>query len=149
MYSGFMRSSGPAAPAFVHLAAHPLRWRLLTELAASDYRVRELVERVGQPQNLVSYHLRLLRGGGLVTARRSSYDARDSYYHLDLEQCAHALTNAGTALHPALGFALPRRRCLRRDGRDDPPSCSPAPATAPAPRLPRRCCATAPTVRSR
>lgn len=105
MYSVFMRSSGPAAPAFVHLAAHPLRWRLLTELAASDYRVRELVERVGQPQNLVSYHLRLLRGGGLVTARRSSYDARDSYYHLDLEQCAHALTNAGTALHPALGFA--------------------------------------------
>ncbi|GCB52038.1 arsenate reductase [Streptomyces sp. NL15-2K] len=88
----------------MHLAAHPLRWRLLTELAASDYRVRELVERVGQPQNLVSYHLRLLRGGGLVTARRSSFDGRDSYYHLDLERCAHALADAGTALHPALGF---------------------------------------------
>ncbi|MGW3664819.1 arsenate reductase/protein-tyrosine-phosphatase family protein [Streptomyces sp. NPDC005141] len=100
-----MRPSNPAAPAFVQLAAHPLRWKLLTELAASDYRVRELVERVGQPQNLVSYHLRLLRGGGLVTARRSSFDARDSYYHLDLQQCAHALANAGTALHPALGFA--------------------------------------------
>ncbi|MFG2029818.1 ArsR family transcriptional regulator [Streptomyces sp. NPDC048825] len=99
-----MRSSGHAAPAFVHLAAHPLRWRLLTELASSDYRVRELVERAGQPQNLVSYHLRLLRGGGLVTARRSSFDARDSYYHLDLERCAHALAHAGTALHPALGF---------------------------------------------
>ncbi|MDQ1022743.1 protein-tyrosine-phosphatase/DNA-binding transcriptional ArsR family regulator [Streptomyces umbrinus] len=100
-----MRPSDPAAPAFVRLAAHPLRWKLLTELAASDYRVRELVERVSQPQNLVSYHLRLLRGGGLVTARRSNFDARDSYYHLDLQQCAHALTNAGTALHPALGFA--------------------------------------------
>ncbi|WP_028803799.1 ArsR family transcriptional regulator [Streptomyces sp. 142MFCol3.1] len=99
-----MRPSNPAAPAFVHLAAHPLRWQLLTELAASDYRVRELVERVGQPQNLVSYHLRLLRGGGLVTARRSSFDARDSYYHLDLAQCARALADAGTALHPALGF---------------------------------------------
>ncbi|KOV54467.1 ArsR family transcriptional regulator [Streptomyces sp. AS58] len=101
-----MRSSDPAAPAFVQLAAHPLRWRLLTELAASDYRVRELVERAGQPQSLVSYHLRLLRDGGLVTARRSSFDARDSYYHLDLEQCARALGNAGTALHPALGVAL-------------------------------------------
>lgn len=71
-------------------------------LAASDYRVRELVELVGHPQNLISYHLRLLRGSGLVTARRSSFDARDSYYHLDLEHCAHALTAAGTALHPAL-----------------------------------------------
>lgn len=93
-----------ATPAFVRLAAHPLRWRLLTELAASDYRVRELMDRVGRPQNLVSYHLRLLRGGGLVTARRSSFDARDSYYHLDLDRCAYALTAAGAALHPALGL---------------------------------------------
>ncbi len=119
MYCGFMRPSDPAAPAFVQLAAHPLRWKLLIELAASDYRVRELVERVGQPQNLVSYHLRLLRGGGLVTARRSSFDGRDSYYHLDLQQCAHALANAGTALHPALCFAptpppLPSTRPARR-----------------------------------
>jgi protein-tyrosine-phosphatase/DNA-binding transcriptional ArsR family regulator len=112
-----------ATPTFVHLAAHPLRWRLLTELAASDYRVRELVELVGQPQNLVSYHLRLLRDGGLVTARRSSFDARDSYYHLDLERCAHALTAAGTALHPA----------LRLDPPPPPPSLStPAPARRPA-----------------
>ena len=40
------------------------------------------------PQNLLSYHLRQLRDGGLVTARRSSYDGRDSYYHLDLDRCA-------------------------------------------------------------
>jgi protein-tyrosine-phosphatase/DNA-binding transcriptional ArsR family regulator len=97
-----MVPTGQTAPTFVRMAAHPLRWRLLTELAASDYRVRELVELLGQPQNLISYHLRLLRGGGLVTAHRSSFDARDSYYHLDLERCAHALTAAGIALHPAL-----------------------------------------------
>ncbi|TMR23772.1 ArsR family transcriptional regulator [Nonomuraea turkmeniaca] len=97
-----MAPSSEATPAFVRLAAHPLRWRLLTELATSDYRVRELVELLGQPQNLISYHLRLLRGGGLVTARRSTFDARDSYYHLDLERCAHALAATGTALHPAL-----------------------------------------------
>ena len=87
---------------FVRLAAHPLRWRLLAELADSDYRVRELVTLVGEPQNLVSYHLRLLRDGGLVTATRSSFDGRDSYYHLDLDRCADALAHAGTALHPAL-----------------------------------------------
>lgn len=102
-----MVSSGQAAPSFVRMAAHPLRWRLLTELAGGDYRVRELTERVGEPQNLVSYHLRQLRGGGLVTARRSSFDARDSYYHLDLDHCAHALTTTGAALHPALNLAPP------------------------------------------
>ncbi|MFB4298910.1 ArsR family transcriptional regulator [Actinomadura sp. NTSP31] len=99
-----MVSSGHAAPAFVGLAAHPLRWRLLTELATSDHRVRELVDLLGQPQNLISYHLRLLRTGGLVNARRSSFDARDSYYHLDLQRCADALSAAGTVLHPALGL---------------------------------------------
>lgn len=89
-------------PTFVRLAAHPLRWQLLTELADSDYRVRELAMRVGEPQNLVSYHLRQLRDGGLVSATRSSFDGRDSYYHLDLDRCADALAESGAALHPAL-----------------------------------------------
>ncbi|MFF4763835.1 ArsR family transcriptional regulator [Streptomyces sp. NPDC001292] len=97
-----MAPSGPAAPPFVHLAAHPVRWRLLSELAGSDYRVRELVTLVGEPQNLVSYHLRLLRDSGLVTATRSSFDGRDSYYHLDLDRCAQAVADTGAALHPAL-----------------------------------------------
>lgn len=91
-----------APPAFVRLVAHPLRWKLLTTLADSDYRVRELVTLVGRPQNLVSYHLRLLRGGGLVTASRSSFDGRDSYYHLDLDRCSDGLAETGAALHPAL-----------------------------------------------
>src|SRR5215471_18859999 len=91
-----------APPVFVRAAAHPLRWRLLTDLAHSAYRVRDLVIRVDQPQNLVSYHLRLMRDGGLVTATRSSFDGRDSYYHLDLDRCAEALTDGGAALHPAL-----------------------------------------------
>ncbi|MEU4478977.1 ArsR family transcriptional regulator [Micromonospora sp. NPDC023966] len=97
-----MSASGQAAPAFLRLAAHPLRWRLLTELAGTDLRVRELATLSGEPQNLVSYHLRLLRDGGLVTATRSSFDGRDSYYHLDLDRCAEGLAGAGAALHPAL-----------------------------------------------
>jgi ArsR family transcriptional regulator, arsenate/arsenite/antimonite-responsive transcriptional repressor / arsenate reductase (thioredoxin) len=99
LYSG--RVAAPP-PAFVRLAAHPLRWQLLTALGDSDFRVRELVARVDQPQNLVSYHLRLLREGGLVTSTRSSFDGRDSYYHLDLDRCADALTDSGATLHPAL-----------------------------------------------
>lgn len=104
MYSCGVVSSVQAAgpPAFIRLAAHPLRWRLLAELADSDYRVRELVARVDEPQNLVSYHLRLLRDGGLVTATRSTFDGRDSYYHLDLDRCGDALSDSGARLHPAL-----------------------------------------------
>jgi ArsR family transcriptional regulator, arsenate/arsenite/antimonite-responsive transcriptional repressor / arsenate reductase (thioredoxin) len=119
MYIRFMGTPSLAAPAFVRLAGHPLRWRLLTELAYSDLRVRELVTLVGHPQNLVSYHLRLLRNGGLVTTTRSSFDGRDSYYHLDLDRCAHALVGTGAALHPALRLdsttanpPLPRRTVL-------------------------------------
>ncbi|MEU8308072.1 ArsR family transcriptional regulator [Actinomadura sp. NPDC048955] len=100
-----MASPSQAAPAFVRLAAHPLRWRLLTALADGDLRVRELTDLAAAPQNLVSYHLRLLRDGGLVTAARSSHDGRDSYYRLDLDRCAHALDGAGAALHPALRCA--------------------------------------------
>jgi protein-tyrosine-phosphatase/DNA-binding transcriptional ArsR family regulator len=93
-------------PPFIRLADHPLRWRLLTELATGDHRVRELVEKVDQPQNLVSYHLRQLRDGGLVRARRSDSDGRDTYYHLDLERCSDGLASTGAALHPWLGAAL-------------------------------------------
>jgi ArsR family transcriptional regulator, arsenate/arsenite/antimonite-responsive transcriptional repressor / arsenate reductase (thioredoxin) len=89
-------------PAVVRLLADPLRWRLVRELAAGDRRVRELTAAAGQPQNLVSYHLRQLRAGGLVTARRSSFDGRDTYYRLDLDQCARALGGAAAALHPGL-----------------------------------------------
>ncbi|RZK74961.1 MAG: ArsR family transcriptional regulator [Rhodococcus sp. (in: high G+C Gram-positive bacteria)] len=90
-------------PSFVQLAAHPLRWQLLTVLSGSDYRVREMVTLVGESQNLISYHLRLLRDGGLVRATRSTFDGRDSYYHLDLDRCTEMLAGTGTALHPTLG----------------------------------------------
>jgi protein-tyrosine-phosphatase/DNA-binding transcriptional ArsR family regulator len=105
-----MDPSAQDVPTFVRLASHPLRWRMLTELAASDLRVRELVALLDQPQNLVSYHLRMLRNGGLVTATRSSFDGRDSYYHLDLDRCAQALAGAGAALHPSLRPSTPALR---------------------------------------
>jgi protein-tyrosine-phosphatase/DNA-binding transcriptional ArsR family regulator len=97
-----LSSQVAAPPGFLRLVAHPLRWQLLTALADGDYRVRELVTLVGEPQNLVSYHLRLLRDGGLVTATRSSFDGRDSYYHLDLDRCAAGLAETGAELHPVL-----------------------------------------------
>lgn len=98
-----MSSSRLAAPPeFLQLAGHPLRWRLLGELARSDRRVHELTDLVGEPQNLVSYHLGKLRRGGLVSARRSSADGRDSYYSVDLASVRSALATTGTAVHPGL-----------------------------------------------
>jgi protein-tyrosine-phosphatase/DNA-binding transcriptional ArsR family regulator len=94
-----------APPSFVRLAGHPVRWRLMGELARSDRRVRELVRLLDQPQNLVSYHLGRLRTAGLVGARHSTFDARDAYYHLDLANCADSLAAAGLALHPGLRLA--------------------------------------------
>ena len=111
-------------PPVVRLLADPVRWRLLRELASGDRRVRELAAATGQPQNLVSYHLRQLRAGGLVTSRRSSFDGRETYYGLDLDGCARALAGAASALHPGLAFlsaaapeqvaapGTPRRRVL-------------------------------------
>jgi protein-tyrosine-phosphatase/DNA-binding transcriptional ArsR family regulator len=99
------------------MAADPLRWQLLRELAHSDRRVRELVALADQPQNLVSYHLGQLRACGLVAARRSSFDGRDSYYHLDLARCAQLLASEGAALHPGLRLDPAPRAARSQDRR--------------------------------
>jgi protein-tyrosine-phosphatase len=101
------------------LVAHPVRWRLLRELVASDRAVRELTELVDEPQNLVSYHLRRLRDGGLVGAHRSAADRRDTYYAVDLARCQDELRAAGGALHPALSLVPepPMNDLARSSGR--------------------------------
>ncbi len=115
MYRSEVATTKPAGvPLLMRMAAHPLRWALLTTLAAGDHRVRELAAIVDEPQNLISYHLRLLRSARLVEARRSSFDGRDSYYHLDLVQCAAAFGDAAVAIHPALAFRTNTR--LKADG---------------------------------
>jgi protein-tyrosine-phosphatase/DNA-binding transcriptional ArsR family regulator len=96
-----------APPDFLRLAGHPLRWRLLSELARSDRQVRELTRLLGQPQSLVSYHLGRLRGSGLVSMRRSSADGRDAYYRIDLARCGQLLSASGAALHPGLRLSAP------------------------------------------
>jgi ArsR family transcriptional regulator, arsenate/arsenite/antimonite-responsive transcriptional repressor / arsenate reductase (thioredoxin) len=97
----------PSPPSFLRLAGHPLRWRLLRELAESDRQVRELTALVGQPQSLVSYHLGLLLRGQLVRRGRSTADRRDAYYSLDLARCGELLIATGAALHPGLRLVQP------------------------------------------
>ncbi len=98
---------GPGLPDFLQLTGHPLRWRLLGELARSDRMVHELTGLVGHPQNLVSYHLGKLRDARLVSARRSSADRRDAYYTVDLTRVRDLLSAAGGALHPGLRLVPP------------------------------------------
>jgi protein-tyrosine-phosphatase/DNA-binding transcriptional ArsR family regulator len=100
-------ASPTLVPEFLSLTGHPIRWHLITELSRSDRQVRELMALVGQRQSLTSYHLGQLRGGGLVTARRSSADRRDTYYSLDLAACRARLAQVGTALHPGLQAEVP------------------------------------------
>jgi protein-tyrosine-phosphatase/DNA-binding transcriptional ArsR family regulator len=91
---------------FFHLLADEGRWNLLLELARGDRKVSELTALTGRPQNLVSYHLALLRDAGLVSSRRSSADRRDTYYRIDMHRWAGALAGVGAAIHPALSISL-------------------------------------------
>jgi protein-tyrosine-phosphatase/DNA-binding transcriptional ArsR family regulator len=88
------------APQVLHLLAHTVRWELTRQLSRSDLKVGELTAATGLAQNLVSYHLRLLRESGVVRERRSSADARDVYYSLDRGALTTGLQNALTAITP-------------------------------------------------
>lgn len=110
------RDAPDELPGFVRLVANPVRWRLLQALAESDRAVWELTRIVDEPQSLVSYHLRQLRDGGLVVARRSSSDGRDSYHSLDLARCEEELQAAGGALHPGLRLVPTSVERIRRSG---------------------------------
>ena len=140
MYCAWMVAfeHGTAPTAFVGLVAHPLRWRLLKVLAESDYRVRELVAQVDQPQNLVSYHLRLLRRGGLVSASRSSTTAAKATTTWNSNAVRGRWPRP--VPHCTQGFAWtahrPRLRVRSRIW-DIPRCCSCAPAMALAHRLPK------------
>src|SRR5690242_9522300 len=94
-------------PPLLDLAAHPIRWTILQELAHSDLRVRELTAAVDERQSLVSYHLGRLRSSGLVATRRSSFDGRDTYYRVDLARCRTLFAATAAGLHPALRLVAP------------------------------------------
>src|SRR3954468_9208074 len=100
------RAHTAAPPRFLRLAGHPVRWRLLSELGRSDRRGGGVCELPGRRQSPVSYHLRQLREGGLVSARRSLADGRDTYYVLELARCGELLAGAGASLPPGLATTV-------------------------------------------
>ena len=146
-----------SSPQVLGVLAHDLRWTIVGLLVPGDLRTSELVARTGQAPSLVSYHLARLRDAGLVSARRSAADGRDSYHALDLDALGQAVAGAAAGIHPGLlaARAGPPVRSAQPTqplpptppGRPAPPgppgrgapgrSCSSAAATAPAPPWPK------------
>ncbi|MFK3983950.1 ArsR/SmtB family transcription factor [Micromonospora sp. NPDC050397] len=69
----------------------PIRVAIVTELADGERCVHELVEKLGAAQPLVSQHLRVLRGAGVV---RGSRRGREIAYALVDEHIAHIVADA-------------------------------------------------------
>ncbi|MCH7232927.1 metalloregulator ArsR/SmtB family transcription factor [Glycomyces sp. L485] len=71
--------------------AAPLRIAIVMELAEGPKYVHQIVETLGVTQPLVSQHLRVLRGAGIVRGTRSG---REISYGLTDDHIAHIVTDA-------------------------------------------------------
>lgn len=80
-----------AAGELLRALAAPLRIAVVTELAAGPRCVHELVDATGAPQPLVSQHLRVLKGAGVVRGQRRG---REIAYSLADEHVAHIVADA-------------------------------------------------------
>lgn len=80
-----------AAGELLRALAAPLRIAIVTELARGGRCVHELVETTGAAQPLISQHLRVLRGAGVV---RGSRRGREIEYALTDDHIAHIVADA-------------------------------------------------------
>ena len=92
-------ATSPEIVAFFKVLADETRLTIMRLLAQTDLRSGEVGDRLGLPHNAVSYHLKQLRQVGLLRDHRSSSDARDVYYSIELDRLS--------ALYGAAGAALP------------------------------------------
>jgi ArsR family transcriptional regulator, arsenate/arsenite/antimonite-responsive transcriptional repressor / arsenate reductase (thioredoxin) len=118
-----------ASPEVLGVLAHDLRWTIVGLLVPGDLRTGEIVARTGQPPSLVSYHLGRLRDAGVVSARRSAADGRDSYHALDLDALGRAVAGVADRIHPSLLAGIG----ADLGGRPDSTSAPPSPDAAPGP----------------
>lgn len=66
-------------PTALRAVAHPMRQRILTELAALGHaRAADLAQAIGEPANSISFHLRVLAKAGMIAeAPEHARDRRD------------------------------------------------------------------------
>jgi protein-tyrosine-phosphatase/DNA-binding transcriptional ArsR family regulator len=98
-------ASGLDGARFLRLIADETRWLIVRILALSDLRAGEIGAALQLPANALSYHLKRLRTAGVVRDRHSSGDARDIYYHLEVDRLRALYAAAGDGLYPGL-YAL-------------------------------------------
>jgi ArsR family transcriptional regulator, zinc-responsive transcriptional repressor len=80
-----------AAGELLKVLSAPARLAIVVELAERPRYVHELVELLGMSQPLVSQHLRVLRGAGLVGVERQG---REAAYSLADKHVAHIVADA-------------------------------------------------------
>lgn len=80
-----------AAGELLRALAAPLRIAIVMELAEGPKYVHQIVETLRVTQPLVSQHLRVLRGAGIVRGTRSG---REISYSLIDDHIAHIVTDA-------------------------------------------------------
>jgi DNA-binding transcriptional ArsR family regulator len=80
-----------AAGELLRALASPLRIAIVTELGTGARCVHELVDTLAVPQPLVSQHLRVLRGAGVVSGARRG---REIVYSLTDQHIAHIVADA-------------------------------------------------------
>ena len=128
-YSHGVDTSTAIASSLVELTAHlaaladPVRLRIVGVLAGGGRCVCDLQQKVPVAANLLSYHLRVLRDAGLVTATRRG---RWIDYRLNGDGFAALWTQASAAGIPLPGEHVATVRCG--------PSCHDAHDTAEVPR---------------
>jgi ArsR family transcriptional regulator len=69
--------------------SHPLRIKILCMLSSGEMMVQELVDAVGTTQSNVSQHLRILKIGGIVGARK---EATRTYYRIEDRRIVRMIT---------------------------------------------------------
>ena len=82
-----------AAGELLRALAAPVRIAIVTELGGGPKCVHELVESTGAAQPLVSQHLRVLRGAGVVRGERRG---REIAYSLTDDHIGHIVADAIT-----------------------------------------------------
>lgn len=84
-------ASYEAAGELLRALAAPVRIAIITELSSGPRCVHEIVEAIGAPQPLISQHLRVLRGAGVVRGERRG---REIAYSLIDDHIGHIVADA-------------------------------------------------------
>jgi DNA-binding transcriptional ArsR family regulator len=112
-------------PAALRAIAHPLRQRILVELAVLGHaRAADLAQATGEPANSVSFHLRVLaKAGMIVEAPEHARDRRDRVWKNVAQSYAVEPGTPDAVRHvvrPALAWAEETfRRGSETGGRED------------------------------